>query len=145
LCLREQIKEIQTSSISLKGTLKGLKARDVKGDVLPSMKKMLYRVVVEFAPQCDILCAACTCLAGLGLKVKGKCNYVGGVLFTGEDFKRRGLQNHPKPLTCTSHLSVWVVQHNQSIAAKPLDQILIRKIRFGKSIKFDPRPPHQHA
>jgi len=64
------------SSISSKGTLKGLKARDVKGDVLPSMKKTPYRVVVEFTPQCDILCAACTCLAGLGSQVKGECNHV---------------------------------------------------------------------
>jgi len=141
------------SSISSKGTLKGLKVGDAKSDVLPSMKKTPYRVVVEFTPQCDILCAACTCLAGLGSQVKEKCNYVGGVLFAWEDVTRKGLQNHPKPLTCTSHLSVWVVQHNQSIAAKPLDQILIRKIRIGKKItrlkpkliKFDPRPPHQHA
>ena len=40
---------------------------------------------------------------------------------------------------------------NQSVAAKPLDQILIRKIRFGKKnihlkpklIKLDPRPPQE--
>ena len=49
-----------------------------------------------------------------------------------EDFIRRGLQNHPEPLTCTSRLSVWVVPRNQSVAAKPLDKVLIRKIRFGK-------------
>ena len=74
----------------------------------------------------------------------------GGVLFTLEDFTRRGLQKHPEALSCTSCLSVWVVPRNQSVAAKPLDQILIRKIRFGKNIrlkpkiiKFDPRPPQQ--
>ena len=46
---------------------------------------------------------------------------------------------------------VWVVPRNQSVAAKPLDQILIQKIRFGKKnihfkpklIKFDPKPPQQ--
>ena len=109
------------------------------------------RVVVEFTPQCDILRAACTCPAGIGSQGKGKCNHIGGVLFALEDFTRRGLQKHPEPLSCTSRLSVWVVPRNQSVAAKPLDQILIRKIRFGKKnirlkpklIKFDPRPPQQ--
>jgi len=115
------------------------------------MKKTPYRVVVEFTPQCDVLRAACTCPAGLGSHGKGKCNHVGGVLFALEDFTRRGLQNHPEPLSCTSRLSVWVVPRNQSIAAKPLDQILIRKIRFRKKnicikpkvIKCNSRPPQQ--
>ena len=127
------------------------KAVQELGNVLPSMKKTPYRVVIEFTPQCDILRAASTCPAGLGSQGKGKCNHAGGVLFALEDFTRRGLQKHPKPLSCTSRLSVWVVPHNQSIAAKPLDQILIRKIRFGKKnirlkpkvIKFDPRPLQQ--
>ena len=79
-----------------------------------------YQVVVEFSPTCDVLRAACTCPAGLGLQGKGKCNHIGGVLFAMEDFIRRGLQNHPEPLTCTSRLSVWVVPRNQSVAAKPL-------------------------
>ena len=117
------------------------------------MKRAPYRVVVEFAPTCDVLRAACTCPAGLGLHGKGKCNHVGGVLFAIEDFIRRGLQNNAEPLTCTSQLSVWVVPRNQSVAAKPLDKVLIRKIRFGKKnirtqpkiIKFDPRPPQQHT
>ncbi|XP_078372649.1 uncharacterized protein LOC144656291 [Oculina patagonica] len=123
----------------------------VRANVLPSMKKTPYRVVVEFSPTCDVLRAACTCPAGLGLNGKGKCNHVGGVLFAIEDFIRRGLQNNPEPLTCTSRLSVWVVPRNQSVAAKPLDKVLIRKIRFGKKnirtqpkiIRFDPRAP-QH-
>ena len=118
----------------------------VKASVLPSMKKTPYRVVVEFTPQCDVLRATCTCPAGLGLLGKGKCNHVGGVLFALEEFTRRHLQQHPEPLSCTSRLSVWVVPRNQSVAAKPLDQVLIRKIRFGKKnirmqpklIKFDP-------
>jgi len=111
----------------------------VKASVLPSMKKTPYRVVVEFTPQCDFLRAACTCPAGLGSHGKGKCNHVGGVLFALEDFTRRGLQNHSEPLSCTSRLSVRVVPRNQSVAAKPLDRILIKP----KGIKFDPRPPQQ--
>ena len=106
---------------------------------------------MEFTPQCDVSRAACTCPAGLGSQGKGKCNHIGGVLFALEDFTRRGLQKHPEPLSCTLRLSVWVVPRNQSVAAKPLDQILIRKIRFGKKnirlkpklIKLDPRPPQE--
>ena len=81
----------------------------VKASVVPSIKKNPYRVVVEFSPQNDILRAACTCPAGLGLSGKGKCNHVGGALFAIEDFARRGLQKHAEPLSCTSRLSVWVV------------------------------------
>ena len=41
-------------------------------------------------PSCDVLRAACTCHAGLGLQGKGKCSHVGGVIFAMEDFSRRG-------------------------------------------------------
>ena len=74
-------------------------------------------------------------------------------MFAIEDFTRRELQRHAEPLSCTSQLSVWVVSRNQSVAAKPLDQVLIRKIQFGKKnirlqskvIKFDPRSPNQRT
>ena len=113
------------------------------------MKKTPYRAILEFSPTYDVLRAACTCPAGLGLRGKGKYNHIGGVLFAIEDFIRRGLQNTSEPLTCTSRLSVWVIPRNQSVAAKPIDKVLIRKIRFGKKnirtqpkiIKFDPRAP----
>ena len=150
-------KKLKSYQFFFEGNVKRLESKVyqgktyVKASVLPSMKKNPYRVIVEFSPQCDILRAACTCPAGLGLNGKGKCNHVGGVLFAAEDFTRRGLQKHGEPLTCTSRLSVWVVPRNQSVAAKPLDQVLIRKIRFGKKnirlqpkiIKFDPRAPNQ--
>ena len=150
-------KKLKSYQFFFEGNVKRLESKSydgktyVKATVLPSMKKSPYRVVVEFTPQCDILRSACTCPAGLGMQGKGKCNHIGGVLFALEDFTRRGLQNHPEPLSCTSRLSVWVVPRNQSVAAKPLDQVLIRKIRFGKKnirlkpklINFDPRPPQQ--
>ena len=98
------------------------------------MKRMPYRVVVEFSPTCDVLRAACTCPAGPGLNGKGKCNHVGGVLFAIEDFIRCGLQNNPEPLTCTSRLSVWVVPRNQNVATKPLDKVVICKIRTQPKI-----------
>jgi len=83
--------------------------RYVRVNVLPLMKKTPYRVVIEFSPTCDVLRAACTCPTGVGLQGKGKCNHVGRVLFAIEDFSRRGLQQNPEPLTCTSRLSVWIV------------------------------------
>lgn len=123
----------------------------IKANVLPSMKRTPYKVPVKFSPTCDVLRTTCTCPAGLGLQGKGKSNHIRGVLFAIEHFICRGLQNHPDPLTCTSRLSVWVVPCNQSVAAKPLDKVLIRKIRFGKKniraqlniINFDPRAPHK--
>lgn len=75
----------------------------------------------------------------LGYKGKAKCNHVGGVLFAIKDFSRRGLQQNPDPLTRTSRLSVWVVLGNQSVAAKPLDKVLIRKSDLERKI-FAPRP-----
>ena len=50
--------------------------RYLRANVLRSMKKTPpYRVVIEFSPTCDVLRAACTCRAGLGLQGKGKCNH----------------------------------------------------------------------
>lgn len=127
-------KKLKSYQFFFEGNVKRLESKIhedktyVKASVLPSMKKTPYRVVVEFTPQCDVLRATCTCPAGLGLLGKGKCNHVGGVLFALEDFTRRHLQQHPEPLSCTSRLSVWVVPRNQSVAAKPLDQVLERKI-----------------
>ena len=152
-------KKLKSYQFFFEGNVKKLESKVfenktyVRANVLPSMKKTPYRVVVEFSPTCDVLRAACTCPAGLGLQGKGKCNHVGGVLFAVDDFTRRGLQKNPEPLTCTSRLSVWVVPRNQSVAAKPLDKVLIRKIRFGKKnirsqpkiIKFDPRAPQQRT
>ena len=50
----------------------------VKANVLPSMKRTPYKVVVEFSSSCDILLTACTCPAGLRLQGKGKCNHIEG-------------------------------------------------------------------
>ena len=150
-------KKLRSYQFFFEGNVKKLECKNndnkryVRANVLPSMKKTPHRDVIEFSPTCDVLCAACTCPAALGLQGKGKCNHVGGVLFAIEDFSRRGLQQNPEPLTSTSRLPVWIVPGNQSVAVKPLDQALIRKIRFGKEnirpqakiIKFDPRAPQQ--
>ena len=98
----------------------------VMENVLHSMKKTPNRAVLEFSPMCDVLRAEFTYSAVLGLRVKGKCNHIGGVLFAIEDFIR--FQNNPKPLTSTPRLSVWVIPRNQRVAAKPIDKVLIRKI-----------------
>ena len=73
-------KKLKSYQFFFEGNVKRLKSKVyqgktyVKASVLPSMKKNPYRVIVEFSPQCDILRAACTCPAGLGLDGKGKCN-----------------------------------------------------------------------
>ena len=152
-------KKLKSYQFFFEGNVKKLESKVfenktyVKANFLPSMKKTPYRAILEFSPTYDVLRAACTCLAGLRLRGKGKCNHIGGVLFAIEDFIRRGLQNNSEPLTCTSRLSVWVVPRNQSVAAKPIDEVLIRKIRFGKKnirtqpkiIKFDPRAPDKRT
>ena len=86
------------------------------------MKRTPYKVVVEFSSSGDILHAACTCPAGLGLQGKGKCNHIGGVLFAVEDFIERGLQNHPEPLTCTSRLSFLGCSTQPKCCSKALGQ-----------------------
>ena len=105
-------KKLKSYQFFFEGNVKRLESKThedktyVKATVLPSMKKLPYRVVVEFTPQCDVSRSACTCPAGLGSQGKGKCNHIGGVLFALEDFTRRGLQKHPEPLSCTSRF--WV-------------------------------------
>ena len=73
-------KKLKSYQFFFEGNMKRLECKVyrgqtyVKASVLPSMKKNPYRVIVEFSPQCNILRAACTCPAGLGLQGKGKCN-----------------------------------------------------------------------
>ena len=42
----------------------------VRANVLPSMKMMPYRVVIEFSPTCDVLHSACTCPLDLDCKAR---------------------------------------------------------------------------
>ena len=101
----------------------------------------------------DVCAAACSCPAGIGLGGFGNCNHVGGILFALEDFNRCGLQEFPSPVSCTSQLSAWNVPNSSSLAsfaAAPIEDVVIKKIKFGKdgarlnnpSYKsFDPRGP----
>ena len=139
-------KKLKSYQFFFEGNVKKLESKIfenktyVRATVLPSMKKTPYRAIVEFSPTCAVLRAACTCPIGLGVQGKGKRNHVGRVFFAVEDFTRRELQKNPEPLTCTSRLSVWVVPRNQSVAAKPLDKVLTRKIRFAKrTLERDPK------
>ena len=99
----------------------------------------------------DVSAAACSCPAVIGLGGFGNCNHVGGILFALEDFNRRGLQEFQSPVSCTSRLSAWNVPNSSSFAsfaAAPIEDVVIKKIKFGKdgarfnnpSYKsFDPR------
>ena len=120
--------------------------------VKASMKAKLYKVIVKLSNKSgDVCSAACSCPAGIGLHGFGNCNHVGGVLFALEDFNRHGLQEYPSAVSCTSKLSSWNVPNAsalKSFTAVPINELVIRKIKFGKenagipSFKsFDPRAP----
>ena len=96
----------------------------------------------------DVCTAACTCPAGTGTNCLGKCNHVGAILFSMEDFNRKGLKEFHEPLTCTSRLSKWNVPRDSSSVPAPIDSVVIKKIKFGdqphaeihpKINKYDPR------
>ena len=64
----------------------------------------------------------------------GNCNHIGGVLFALEDFNRKGLQQYPDPVSCTSKLSAWNVPSasTRNLNPEPIDKVVIEKIKFGK-------------
>ena len=50
-----------------------------------------------------------------------------------EDFNRKGYQDCPEPVSCTSRLSAWNVPASLvSVNPASIDQTVIRKIKFGK-------------
>ena len=114
------------------------------------MKNVLYKTIVILSNDFgDVCCAACTCPAGAGISGFCNCNHVGGVLFSLEDFNRKGYQSCPHSVSCTSKLSAWNVPSSfTSISPVPIDQLVIEKIKFGrdsgksqepKNICHDPR------
>ena len=120
--------------------------------VKASMKRILYKVIIKLSNKSgDVCSAACSCPAGIGIGGFSNCNHVGGVLFALEDFNRRGLQEHPSAVSCTSKLSAWNVPNASALRSfnpAPIDQIIIKKIKFGKNNdvtyspgckSFDPR------
>ena len=120
--------------------------------VKASMKKVLYKVILKLSNLSgDVCSAACSCPAGIGLGGFGNCNHVGGVLFALEDFNRRGLQGFESVVSCTSKLSSWNVPNASALRSfnpAPIDEVVIKKIKFGrnydgydvpKSKTFDPR------
>lgn len=83
-----------------------------------------------------------------GLNGYGRCNHVGGVIFAIEDFSRNELQSNTEPVSCTSRLCGWNVPRNMKTDPKPVDKIVIQKIRYGKKTRahakssdYDPRAP----
>ena len=118
--------------------------------VKPSMQHTCYKVLLKFNNETsDVYAAMCTCPAGTGVNCLGKCNHIGSILFAIEDFNRKGLKEFNESLTFTSKLPEWNVP---SSAPAPIDQVLIKKIKFGdqteteiipKVINYDPRAPDQ--
>ena len=101
----------------------------VHSKVKPSMKNKCYNVIVKFIRESeDIIAAACTFPAGSNIKCLGKCNHVGAILFTLEDFNRKNLKTFVEPLTCASQLSKWNVPRDSSTNPAPIGKILEKKI-----------------
>ena len=102
-----------------------------------SMRSKIYKVIVKLSKSCGNICsAACTCPAGTGVGGFGNCNHVGGVLFGLEDFNRKGLKESVvdinNPTSCTSKLSAWNVPRDCSSTPVTIDQVIIKKLKFGK-------------
>ena len=97
------------------------------------MKRTLYKIFLKISNTSgDVLAAACTCPAGIGLGGFGNCNHVGAVLLPLEDFNRKGLQKCLEPVSCTSMLSSWnVPSASQIVIPMPIDEVVIKKIKFG--------------
>ncbi|XP_065067599.1 uncharacterized protein LOC135693141 [Rhopilema esculentum] len=97
------------------------------------MKRTLYKNFLKISNTSgDVLTAACTCPAGIGLGGFGNCNHVGAVLFALEVFNRKGLQKCLEPVSCTSMLSSWnVPSASQIVNPMPIDEVVIKKIKFG--------------
>ena len=105
-----------------------------------SMRSKLYKVIVKLCSTTgDVMSAACTCPAGVGIHGFGNCNHVGGVLFGLEDLNRRGLKDLPSS-SCTSKLSSWNVPRDCSSNPVPIEEVVIKKIKFGsKSSTSEPK------
>ena len=93
--------------------------------------------------QLGMFALPCTCPAGAGLGCFGNCNHIGGVLFALEDFNRKGYQDCPEPVSCTSKLCAWNVPTSfVSVAPKSIDETVIRKIKFGKDSGISTQPKY---
>eukprot|EP00795_Rhopilema_esculentum_P009739 gene9739-18238_t len=120
-----QIEELQKIALLISAHIL---RRTMSIKVKASMKKCLYKVVLQLSVKSgDVCSAACTCPAGIGLRGFGNCNHVGSVLFALEDFNRRGLREYPSAVTWTSKLSFWNVPNSsalKSINPFPVDEVL---------------------
>ena len=107
-----------------------------------SMRSKSYRVIVKLSRSSGNVCsAACTCPAGTGIGGFGNCNHVGGVLFGLEDFNRKGRKDLLSTNTsCTSKLSSWNVPRDNSSNPVPIDEVVVKKMKFGKDTEDECLP-----
>lgn len=88
----------------------------------------------------------------LGLNGTGKCNHIGGLLFAITDFHEKGLHQQTDKVSCTSKLNGWIVPRNLTVKPKPIADIKVKKIQYGKQTcdrpnvnTFDPRAPQDES
>ncbi|CAG2228397.1 unnamed protein product [Mytilus edulis] len=89
----------------------------------------------------------------LGIKGAGKCNHIGGILFAINDFHEKGLHHRTEKVSCTSKLNGWIVPRNLTVKPKPLKEMKVKTIMFGKQDvseraavnTFEPRTPQDRT
>ena len=156
---RISYKKLKAFNFFYEGFIKSLEVANsvefvyMHAKVKASMKSSLYKVIIKFSYKTnDIIAAACTCPAGSSPLCLGKCNHIGAVLFLMEDFNRKEMKQFPDTITCTSKLSKWNVPRDSSSKPLPINDITVRKIKFGdktekvvkpKTADYDPRATTQ--
>ena len=100
----------------------------VHAKVFPSLKKTsvhhVFVVLKESAARVAV--AYCACPAG----VSGCCNHVTALLYTLEDYVRRGLREDEKQ-GCTERLMLWNRPRKKYIDARPTDEVHLEKKSYG--------------
>ena len=74
------------------------------------------------------------------------------MLFAINDFHEKGLCQKSTKVSCTSKLNEWIVPRNLTVIPKPLTEIKVKKIQFGKKASdrptenlYDPRAPQDRT
>ncbi|XP_070545952.1 uncharacterized protein [Ptychodera flava] len=108
-----------------------------RAQVMPSESTdRLYRVsLCTDKTTGDVYGGRCRCVAGLG----EACSHLGALLFALEDFVSKGLNILPVDKTCTDVLCMWNKPSSLKVKPRPITEIDMRKIEYGKKITNRPK------
>ena len=84
----------------------------------------------------------------LGIGGCGKCNHVGGLLFSINSFTAHGLHTNQEKISCTSKINGWIVPRNLAVKPKAISEIKISRQKLAGNVRmhnenslYDPRAP----